>query len=161
MERVDKKLRLSEKVFKRCVGTTKSVFQEMMVILHAAYTKLHESGGNPKGLSVGDKLLITLQYFREYRTMELIAADFGCSKSTVCRSIVWVEDTLLADGRFQLPGKQALQEGDVKTVAVDVTEHPIERPKKTGRVVFRQEKAAYGQVADHCRQRDSLDLRRR
>ena len=81
MERVDKKLRLSEEVFKRCVGTTKAVFQEMMDILQTAYNKLHESGGNPKGLNVGDKLLITLQYYREYRTMELIAADFGCSRT--------------------------------------------------------------------------------
>jgi len=67
--------------------------------------KLRENGGDPHGLSVGDKLLITLQYYREYRTMEHIAIDYGCSKSTVSRSITWVEKTLSAHGQFQLPGK--------------------------------------------------------
>jgi hypothetical protein len=43
---------------------------------------------------------------------------------------------LSADGQFQLPGKEALQEDEnnddeeIETVAVDVTEHPIQRPKK-------------------------------
>ena len=67
--------------------------------------------------------------------MESIADDYDCSKSSVCRSIHWVEDTLSADGRFQLPGKKALQEDETtpvppKTVAIDVMEHRIERPKK-------------------------------
>jgi hypothetical protein len=61
--------------------------------------------------------------------METIGDEFGRSKSTICRYIVWVEDTLSADGRFQLPGKKALQEECVKTVGIDVMEHLIERPK--------------------------------
>jgi hypothetical protein len=102
----------------------------MLAIMQTDYEKLHELGGNPKGLTPGDKLLITLQYYREYRTMEYIAIDYGCSKSTVSRSIKWVEETLSADGRFQLPGKKALQDGEFKEVAIDVTEHPINRPKE-------------------------------
>ena len=47
------------------------------------------------------------------------------------RSIIWVETTLSADGQFQLPGKQALQDDkEITTVVVDVTEHPINCPKK-------------------------------
>jgi len=139
MDRTEKALKLPCEQFKRNIGTTKPVFQQMMTVLQTAYEKLHESGGNPNGLTVGDKLLITLQYYREYRTMEHISIDYGCSKSTVSRSIGWVEQTLSADGQFQLPGKQALQEevlqsGDVKTVAIDVTEHPINRPKKNKRI---------------------------
>jgi predicted DNA-binding protein YlxM (UPF0122 family) len=130
MERAVHKLRWSNKKFKRRVGTTEPVFQAMLAILQTEYDKLHPSGGNPKGLSISDKLLITLKYYREYATMESIADDFNCAKSTVCRSIAWVEDTLSAHERFQLPGKQALQGKDIKTIAVDVTEHPIERPKK-------------------------------
>jgi len=133
MERVEKVLQMEEAQFKRIIGTTKPVFLEMLAIVQVAYEKLHEFGGKPPKLTTGDKLLITLQYYREYRTMEHIAADFGCSKSSVCRSVTWTEETLSADGRFQLPGKQALQEGEVKTVAVDVTEHPINRPKKNRR----------------------------
>jgi hypothetical protein len=98
--------------------------------MSSVYLKLHENVGSPRGPSVGDKLLITLQYHREYRTMERIGQDFGVAKSVVSRAITWVENTLSADGQFQLPGKQALQAGTPKTVAIDVTEHPIERPQK-------------------------------
>jgi predicted DNA-binding protein YlxM (UPF0122 family) len=135
MTRVEKKLKLSDEKFKRRIGTTKPVFQTMLDILHTAHDKLHETGGKPNDLNVGDKLLITLKYYREYTTMESIADDYDCSKSSVCRSIHWVEDVLSADGRFQLPGKKALQEDEPKTVAIDVMEHSIERPKKTGRLV--------------------------
>jgi len=131
MERLEKKLKLSDEKFKRRIGTTKPVFLTMLEILQVAHDKLHESGGQPLTLTVGAKLLITLKYYREYTTMESIADDYNCSKSSVCRSVHWVEDTLSADGRFQLPGKNALQDNDdVKTVAVDVMEHPMERPQK-------------------------------
>jgi len=141
MTRIEKKLKLSDEKFKRRIGTTKPVFLLMLDILQTAYDKLHQSGGKPPDLSVGDKLLITLKYYREYMTMESIADDYNCSKSAVCRSIHWVEDVLSADGRFQLPGKKALQYDEtqtveshraaLKTVAIDVTEHRIERPKKS------------------------------
>jgi hypothetical protein len=130
MDRIEQRLQWTDELFKLRVGTTKAVFHEMLALLQAAYIKLHEFGGNPKGLTVGDKLLITLKYYREYTTMDFIGVEYGCSKSTVCRSIVWVEDTLSADGRFQLSGKQALQEEGVKTVGIDVMEHPIERPQE-------------------------------
>lgn len=131
MTRVEAKLKWNDEKFKRRIGTTKPVFQIMLEILQTAHEKLHRSGGKPNDLSPGDKLLITLKYYREYVTMESIADDYDCSKSAVCRSIHWVEDTLSADGRFQLPGKKALQNGEPKAVAIDVTEHPIERPKKS------------------------------
>ena len=133
MERIEKALKMPDEQFKRIIGTTKPVFETMLEILQAAYVQLHRSGGKPPKLMPPDKLLIALQYYREYRTMEHIALDFGVAKSSVCRSIVWVEETLSADGRFQLPGKEGLQNGDssTPTVAVDVTEHPVERPKKS------------------------------
>jgi len=124
---------MSNKQFKRIVGTTKPVFRSMLDVLQVAFDKLHEPGGKPPNLTPGDKLLITLEYYREYRVMERIGMSYGCAKSTVSRSINWVEDTLSADGQFQLPGKRALQENDVKTVAIDVTEHRIERPQKNRR----------------------------
>ena len=133
MRRLDDALRLPDDQFKRIIGTTKPVFRTMLEVLQDAHVKLHRFGGKPPKLTPSDKLLIALQYYREYRTMEHIALDFGCAKSSVCRSVVWVEETLSADGRFQLPGKQALldQENSGRTVAVDVTEHPVERPKKS------------------------------
>jgi len=132
MERVDTALQWTEEQFKLRIGTTKKVFQEMLQILNTAYQKQHAKGGKPNTLRIADKLFITLQYYREYRTFEHIAADYHCNRSTIYRTIRWVEETLSADPRFQLLGKAALQEEEtIKTIAVDVTEHPIVRPKKT------------------------------
>ena len=89
MEREEKALKMPKKQFKRIIGTTKPVFQKMMSLLETTYEKLHETGGKPPDLTVGDKLLVTMQYYREYRTMENIAVDYGCAKSSVCRSINW------------------------------------------------------------------------
>ncbi|MDR0328422.1 MAG: hypothetical protein LBI05_09020 [Planctomycetaceae bacterium] len=60
MPRIEKKLKLSDEKFKRRIGTTKPVFLAMLDILHAAHAQLHETGGKPLTLNVGDKLLITL-----------------------------------------------------------------------------------------------------
>jgi hypothetical protein len=109
MERIEKTLEWNDDKFKRQIGTTKPVFQTMLDILQTDYTPLHPFGGKPPSLSVGDKLLITLKYYREYTTMESIADDYDSSKSSVYRSIRWVETTLSDDGRFQLPGKEALK----------------------------------------------------
>ena len=74
MARVEKKLKWTDDKFKRRIGTTKPVFLLMLDILQTVYDKLHQSGGKPPDLTVGDKLLITtLKYYREYMTIEFLA----------------------------------------------------------------------------------------
>jgi predicted DNA-binding protein YlxM (UPF0122 family) len=133
-ERVRKALALSHGQFKRLFGVKKDTYNKMLEILQEAYEKLHTWGGKPTTkLHVEDKLLLALQYHREYRSMEHIGFDYDVVKSAVHDAIVWVEDTLIREGTFRLPGKKSLIAGEQKpkTVLVDVTEHPIERPKKS------------------------------
>jgi hypothetical protein len=54
------------------------------------------------------------------------------SESAVCRLIRKVETLLMDSGKFRLPGKKQLYQnaGTWEVLAVDVTESPIERPKK-------------------------------
>jgi len=120
-----------EAVFKRAYGVKPATFDKMKAILQKEYDKMHASGGSPPKLAVEDKLTITLKYLREYRTMENIGIDYGVSKSTICESIQWVEDTLTKDKTFKLPGKRVLKKGGGKRkcIIVDVAESPIERPK--------------------------------
>ena len=121
-----------ESVFKRLYGVKPYTFEKMLAILQKEYDELHKKGGSPPKLSVKDKLTIMLKYLREYRTMESIGADYGVSKSTICESIQWVENTLEKDGTFKLPGIKVLEEAseDIEIIVVDATESPIQRPKK-------------------------------
>jgi hypothetical protein len=132
MGRRKKKRDSKDIVFKRLFGVLPETFNKMTVILQKEFDKLHKSGGSPPKLSVADKLTITLKYLREYRTMESIGADYGVSKSTVCETIQWVENTLAKDKTFKLPGKKVLKKAEdtIQYIVVDVTESPIQRPKK-------------------------------
>jgi len=130
-------------------GMKRKTFEKAVEILNAKHAAEHaknvrKSGRKPK-LSMEDKLLATLEYLREYRTMAHIAASYGIAESNIHTTIRWVESTLVKDGTFSLPGKKALLKdpGDYDVVLVDATETPIERPKKTTNVLLRQEKAAH------------------
>ena len=91
------------------------------------------SFGRPPKLNRADQLLMTLMYWREYRTQFHIAGSYGISEATVCRTINKVEDALVHSGKFHLPGKKVLQPSDtiIEVVLVDASEQPIERPKKS------------------------------
>ena len=114
--------------FKRLTGVRKETFQAML----AALQQDRRVFGRPAKLSLADQLLLTLMYWREYRTQFHIAQAYGVSEATVCRTIVRIEDTLLRSGQFRLPGKKALREPEasLEIVVVDATESPVERPKK-------------------------------
>jgi len=74
------------------------------------------------------------EQYKADNLLDLMESQFGHlhynDRYGGCHAGTWVEDVLSAEGRFQLPGKKALQEEEPKTVAIDVMEHPIERPKK-------------------------------
>src|SRR5512139_1313850 len=120
---------LKDADFKRLTGVQRETFEEM---LGAVEQGLGDFGRPPK-LSRADQLLMTLMYWREYRTEFHIAQSYGVSEATVCRTIRKVEDVLVRSKKFRLPGKKALQPSDTvfEVILVDVSEQPVERPKKT------------------------------
>ena len=132
-----------EHTFKRMFGVKIKTFNKMMEILEKEYAKMHKKGGSPPKMSVEDKLYAALKYLREYRTMEHIGGDYGVSKSAICESIQWVENTLKQDGTFELPGKKVLKKasGGIDFVVIDVTESPINRPKKTKKSIIRAKRS--------------------
>ena len=132
MGRGKKKQDSKEVLFKRLYGVKPATFNQMLSILQKEFDELHKSGGKPPKLKPEDKLYVTLKYLREYRTMDSIAAEYGVCKGTVCLAIQWVEDTLVKDGAFALPGKRVLKRksASIEYIVVDVTESPINRPKK-------------------------------
>ena len=118
-----------EQDFKRLTGVRRETFNQMLMVLDRELP----SFGRPPKLSRADQLLMTLMYWREYRTQFHIAGSYGISEATVCRTINKVEEALVRSGEFRLPGKKVLQPSDtiIEVVLVDVSEQPIERPKKS------------------------------
>lgn len=104
----------------------------MLKIISVAYAKKHERRGRKPKLSLEDQLLAALEYWREYRTYARIALDFSIDESNMYRGILWIEDALIKDGTFSLPGKKELLKDEMKyeIIAIDATETTIERPKK-------------------------------
>jgi hypothetical protein len=133
-----------ESKFKRMFGVKPKTFNEMKEILQREYDEMHKRGGSPPKLTVEDKLFITLKYLREYRTMEHIGNDYGVSKSTVCESIQWVENTLTKDGSFMLPGKKVLKDASdgLECTVIDVMESPVNRPKKNKKPIILAKRSA-------------------
>lgn len=120
---------LNPEAFKRLTGVKPEVFGQMVEVLREAEMKKRKAG-RPSKLSVEDKLLLTMSYWREYRTQFHIAASYGLHESSANRIITQVEDALIGSGAFSLPKRREVAESDWTVVLVDATETPVERPKK-------------------------------
>ena len=122
---------LKPSAFKRRCGIQLETFEQMVELLRPYLDRRGRRGGQAK-LTVEDQLLLVLEYWREYRTQFHIATSWGLSESAVCRLIQRVERLLMDSGKFRLPGKKQLYQNAYNwdVVVVDVTESPIERPKK-------------------------------
>ncbi len=114
--------------FYRLTGVRRTVFELMVEVV----TSARSGRGRPTTLSVPDQLLLVLCYWREYRSQFHVSSSFGVSEATVCRTVKKVENILLNDKRFHLPGKKALHDGslDLTVIVVDASEQRIERPQK-------------------------------
>ena len=119
---------LKDRDFKRLTGVQREPFEQLLKVVEEGLSDF----GRPPKLSRADQLLMTLMYWREYRTEFHIAQSYGIREATVCRTIRKVEDALVRSKKFRLPGKKALQASATvfEVVLVAVSEQPVERPKK-------------------------------
>ena len=130
MNAYEKLEKLDEKEFKLITGVTRGVFGQMHEKLSVIYGEEHALGGRP-GLSVGLRLTLALEYWREYRSQRHMAHAHDLSKSAVNQAIAWVEYRLEECEEFRLAElKERFKPGEseIKVVIVDVEEQPIERP---------------------------------
>jgi len=130
--------------YKEIFGIEKNIFDRLLRLLETvdAYQR-KSNAGRKSQLTVLDKLMITLQYWREYRTYRHIAFDYGVGKSTIGEAIIWVENTIIASGLRNLKSARELRENTskIKIAIVDVTEQEIERPKKGRRIGIQARKS--------------------
>lgn len=127
---------LSPEQFRRLTGVKQKTFEEMVLILLEEQNKRYRKSGRKGFLSIEDKLLMALEYLREYRTYFHVGRSYGLSESACYRACRWVENTLIKSGKFSLPGKKALLKSDMEyeVILIDASETPIERPKKKSEI---------------------------
>ncbi len=126
---------LSTGEFKRLCGVSRDTFSEMVKVLRPHLERQGQRGGQNK-LSTEDQLLVTLEYWREYRSLFHIGTSWRLHETTVGRIVKKVEDLLVKCSKFRLPSKrQMYQPGwESKVMVVDVSEMEIERPQKNRNV---------------------------
>ncbi len=128
--------KLSNEAFRRLTGVHKATFAVMQEILETAERDEKRQGGRPNTLAIPERLLMSLEYLREYRTYFHLGQSYGISESACYRNCCWVEDRLIKGKQFHLPGKKALydEKASGNIILLDVTESAVERPKKRGNV---------------------------
>ena len=134
----------SEEGFRRLTGIKRTTFASMLSILRKAEVVMKARDGKPNKLTLEERLLMALEYLREYRTYFHISRSYGISERACYRNIRYVEDILIKDKQFSLPGRKALLRNDMEyeLVLIDATESPIERPKKSKSVFIQEKRSA-------------------
>ena len=124
--------KLKNEDFRRLTGIKRKTFNLMIEILNKEEEKKLLIGGRPNRLSMEDRLLMALEYWREYRTFFHIGNNYGVSESTCHLNIKKIEDILIKSKKFNLPKRKErlASENELEVFIVDATETPIERPKK-------------------------------
>jgi hypothetical protein len=122
---------LTPEKFKRLCGVKKETFAQMLKLVEN-HEKIKTKTGRPSKLSLENQVLMTLEYLREYRTYFHIGQSWDVNESTAYRIIRKTENILVRSREFALPGKKQLLKlsHELEVIVIDVTETPIERPKK-------------------------------
>lgn len=133
---------LEDEKFRRLTGVKRSTFEKMIEILNEADKSRQGKGGRKPKLKLEDRLLMALEYIREYRTYFHVSQSYGVSESTCYETIKWIENTLIKHPDFALPGRKALLKSDVEyeLILIDATETPIERPKKSKSAIIQEKR---------------------
>lgn len=133
--------------FKRSFGVQLTTFDLMSKVVKKQAEKRKKNknkknAGRKPTLSCEDEILMTLTYWREYRTQFHLGIDYGISETVVCRTIKKVENILSKSKQFELPGikKRKTTKITYEVILIDATESPIERPKKNKRPIIQEKR---------------------
>ena len=138
---------LSDARFKRATGVSKDNFQTLfekvsLFIQHdKAANPVKKRGRKSSQMPEEDRILLVLYYLRHYPTFENLADAFEISES-YCHKIYTRYGKILTQVET-LPNRKQLLQDAPKTLAIDVTEQPIERPVKGQRAYYSGKKTAY------------------
>jgi Helix-turn-helix of DDE superfamily endonuclease len=131
MKELEEISKLQDEEYKRLVGVSKADFQFLLMRLQQLQEddkkrNPMKSRGIKGDLSLEQQLLLTFYYLRHYATFQILGRFFGISESYCCKVYQKISRYLLRI--LSVSGRKVLLDGDLKAIAIDVTEQPIERP---------------------------------
>jgi hypothetical protein len=95
--------------------------------------------GLKSSISLADQLLLTFRYLRHYPTFARLGEEFGISESYANKIYHRILNILLRV--LKMNNRKELMNRDLNTILIDVTEQPIERPKRRQKEYFSGKKS--------------------
>ena len=122
----------NDEQFRRIVGIKRTTFQAMVELVAEDYRQVHQRRGRRSKLDPEAKVLITLDYLRNYGTFLELSFKYGVSETTARTIVERVENVLVRSGKFSLPNRNELRNAPERpmTFLIDATDTIIQRPKK-------------------------------
>ena len=141
------RLRRSPNAFRQLTGIPPAIFDRLLADLtpryeHAEARRKDRPGrrrrpgaGRKHALSLSDRLLMLLIYYRTYATHALLGFLFGVDDSAVGRNINPLQPLLA--GIFRIPQRRVeLDPEDIRELFFDATERPTRRPGRGQRAFY-------------------------
>jgi len=135
-----------EKAFARISGLKRALFEHLYVLVTQRMAERKQEHpvrkrGRKTEMSLEDKLLLMLIYYREYHTCLSISKTFGISEAYASK-LIHRMGHLVAEA-LPLGGKGTIHHADIKAVLIDASEQTIERPQRKQRQYYSGKKNAY------------------
>ncbi len=141
------RLKRSPANFRSLTGLTPAAFDRLLAELTPRYEqadarrkdrpgrKRKPGAGRKHALSLADRLLMLLMYYRTYATHAFLGFLFGLDDSAVGRNINPLQPLLA--GIFRIPERRVeLTEEEIRELFFDATERPTRRPKRGQRAYY-------------------------
>ena len=139
-----------EKKFARMSGLKKELFDKLVqkvleqIGKHQMKNPLSSRGKKP-AMSIENKLLLMLMYYREYHTCLSISEMFGISEGYANKLVHRISRLVIK--ALPLGRKRKVGCADIKAVLIDASEQNIERPQRKQRQYYSGKKKSYHQSA--------------
>jgi hypothetical protein len=141
------RLQRSPKAFRQLTGITPTAFGRLLAELTPRYERAEArrkdrpgrrrkpGAGRKHALSLADRLLMLLIYYRTYTTHAFLGFLFGVDDSAVGRNINPLQPLLA--GIFRIPERRVrLDPEDIRELFFDATERPTRRPERGQREFY-------------------------
>ena len=146
MSHIDR-LRRSPNAFRQLTGITPAAFDRLLADLVPRHEEAEArrkerpgrrrkpGAGRKHALTLADRLLMLLIYYRTYTTHAFLGFLFGVDDSAVGRNINPLQPLLA--GIFRIPGRRVkLDPEDIRELFFDATERPTRRPGRGQREFY-------------------------